>query len=115
MTRHRFNDLLGMRIRFRDGRDGDQVMDLRLRPSSRVPGPLAELVAEGLIVGKLRPGTLFGYDRNPDQGPWAIRAVLRALHRHTGYVTWQDVERVDWERHVVHLRVDQLADLDKLS
>lgn len=115
MSRHRFNDLLGMRIRYADGRDGDRVIDLRLTSSARVPGPLAELVAEGVIAGKMRPGTLFGYDRNPDQGPWLIRVLVRSLHRHTGYVAWEDVDRIDWEQRVVHLRVDELADLTAVS
>ena len=111
MTAHRCNDLLGMRIRYADGRDGDRVIDVRLTPSSRAPGPLAELVVEGLIAGRMRPGTLFGYDRNAGQGPWLIRVVLQALHRRTGYVAWTDVDRIDWAERVVHLRVDALADL----
>lgn len=115
MSKHRFNDLLGMRIRFADGREGDQVMDVRLTPSARVPGVLAELVVEGIIAGRMRPGTLFGYDRNPEQGPWLVRAVLRLLHRHTGYVAWDDVERIDWDAGVVLLRVDELADLSSVS
>lgn len=115
MSKHRFNDLLGMRIRFADGREGDQVMDVRLAPSARVPGVLAELVVEGIIAGRMRPGTLFGYDRNPEQGPWLVRTVLRLLHRHTGYVAWDDVERIDWDAGVVLLRVDGLADLSSES
>lgn len=111
MTTHRFNDILGMRIRYANGRNGDRVIDLRLTPSARVAGPLAEFVADGIIAGKMRPGTLFGYDRNTDQGPWLIRVILRALHRHTGYVAWKDVDGIDWDERVVHLRVDELADL----
>ena len=104
-------DLLGMHVRFADGRDGDQVIDVRLAPSSRVPGPLAELVVEGLVIGRMRPGTLFGYDRHPDQGPWMIRTLVRFLHRHTGYLEWDDIERVDWDARVVRLRVNELRDL----
>ena len=115
MSAHRFNDLLGMHIRFADGRDGDNVIDLRLTPSDRVTGPLAVLVAQGLIVGRMRPGTLFGYDRNRDQGPWLIRTVVRALHRHTGYVAWDDVDRIDWNEGVVQLRVNELRDLTAVS
>jgi len=115
MSAHRFNDLLGMHVRFADGRDGDQVIDLRLTSSDRVPGPLAELVSEGVIVGRMRPGTLFGYDRNPDQGPWLIRVVVRALHRHTGYVAWEDVDHIAWDDGVVQLRVNELANLTAVS
>ena len=84
--RHRLNDLLDMRIRFADGTDGERVTDVRLVPGERVRGQLNELVIEGLIVGRRRPGTLFGYDRNPHQGPWLVRVVIAYLHRHTGYV-----------------------------
>lgn len=108
---HRMTELVGMHVRFSDGRDGDQVIDLRLSPSARVPGPLAEYVVEGLLVGKMRPGTLFGYDRHPQQGPWMIRTVVRFLHRHTGYVTWADVDHIDWDARVVHLRVVELREL----
>lgn len=111
MSSHRFDDILGMQVRFADGRAGDRVLDLRLGASERVTGPLAELVVEGIIAGKMRPGTLFGYDRNQEQGPWLIRAIVRALHRHTGYVPWDDVDHIDWTARTLHLRVNQLEDL----
>jgi hypothetical protein len=104
-------DLLGMQVRFADGHDGDDVVDVRLAPSTRVPGPLAELVVDGLVVGRRRPGTLFGYDRYPDQGPWMIRTLVRWMHRGTGYLAWEDVDRVDWEHRVLHVRTTGLRDL----
>ncbi len=110
-TRYRLTDLLGMHVRFADGRDGDQVTDVRLVPSARVPGPLAEYVVEGLIVGKRRPGTLFGYNRHPSQGPWLVRAVVGWLHRHTGYLSWDDVDHIDWQERRVQLRVMELRPL----
>lgn len=110
-SRHRLTDLLGMRVVLADGRDGDQVVDVRLAPSSRVTGPLAELVVDGLLVGRMRPGTLFGYDRHPTQGPWMVKKIVRFLHRHTGYVSWADVETVDWDAGVVRLRVNDVQHL----
>ncbi len=110
-TVHRLTDLLGMRVRFADGTDGDQVVDVRLAPSSRVPGPLAELVVDGIVVGKPRPGTLLGYDRHPEQGPWMIRTVVRFLHRHTGYLAWDDIDHVDWDAREVHVRTTGLREL----
>lgn len=104
-------ELVGTHVRFADGRDGDLVVDVRLAPSARVPGLLAEYVVEGLVVGRARPGTLFGYDRHPEQGPWLLRKLVRLLHRHTGYVRWDEVDRVDWDAGVVHLRVDALHEL----
>jgi hypothetical protein len=108
---HRLSDLLGMQVRFADGNTSDRVTDVRLVPGDRVRGQHSELVTEGLVVGRARPGTLFGYDRNPRQGPWLIRAVVRFLHRHTGYVEWRDVERIDWVDRTVHLRTTALREL----
>lgn len=109
--RHRLNDMLGMHIRFADGRDGDHVVDVRLTPGDRVVGQLAEMYVDGLVVGRMRPGTLFGYDRHPDQGPWLLRTIVRTLHRHTGFLAWEDVESIDWEQRVVHVRRSDLREL----
>lgn len=111
MNMHRFSHLLGMRIRFADGTDGDQVVDVRLAPTVRLRGQLTELEVSGFVVGRMRPGTLLGYDRHPEQGPWLIRRVVRFLHRHSGYVDWDDVERVDWDSGMIHLRISQPHDL----
>lgn len=109
--RHRLDDLLGMHVRFADGRDGDQVTDVRLAPGDRVRGQLAELVTVGLVVGRHRPGTLFGFDRDPGRGPWLIRVVMRHLHRHTGYLEWGDVARIDWSERVVHVSRTSLREI----
>jgi hypothetical protein len=66
--RCRLNDLLGMHVVFADGRDGDQVTDVRLVRGDRVRGTMSELVMEGFVIGKRRTGT---YDRHPSMGPWA--------------------------------------------
>ena len=108
---HRLNDLLGMHVRFADGSDGDQVTDLRLVPGDRIVGLLNELVIDGLIIGRRRPGTLFGYDRNPSQGPWLIRVVIRFLHRRTGYLEWTDVDHIDWTKDVVQVSTTTLREL----
>jgi hypothetical protein len=108
--RQRLSRLLGMQVIFADGRDGDQVTDVRLARSGG-GGSVGELVVSGLVIGRRRPGTYFGYDRHPSMGPWILRAVIRALHRHTGYVTWDDVDQVDWEDRVVRLRVHELRPL----
>jgi len=109
--RHRLNDLLGMHVRFADGTDGDQIIDLRLTPGDRVRGQLNELITEGLIVGRNRPGTLFGYDRNRQQGPWLIRVILRFVHRHTGYLEWHDIDHIDWANGRVHVTRNSLREL----
>jgi hypothetical protein len=110
-VRHRLSDLLGMQVVFADGRDGDQVVDVRMVRGDRVRGTMSELVVDGFIIGRRRPGTLFGYDRNPSMGPWVLRVIVRALHRRTGYVDWSDVRRVDWDTRTLRLRVDGLRPL----
>jgi hypothetical protein len=111
LARHRVNDLLGMRVEFSDGRAGDQVTDVRLVAGDRVRGSLSELVVEGMVIGRRRPGTLLGYDRRPQQGPWMVRVIMRFVHRHTGYAEWSDIERLDWQSRTVHLRTAELRRL----
>jgi hypothetical protein len=110
-SRHRLSDLLGMHVVFADGRDGDQVIDVRMVHGDRVRVTMSELVVDGFIIGRRRPGTLFGYDRNPSMGPWVLRVIVRALHRHTGYVDWSDIRHVDWHTSTLRLRVDALRPL----
>jgi hypothetical protein len=109
--RYRLSRLLGMHVVFADGRDGDQVTDVRLASSNSRGESMGALVVKGLIIGRRRPGTYFGYDRHPSMGPWILRIIIRALHRHTGYVTWDDVDHVDWKDRVVRLRVNELRPL----
>jgi hypothetical protein len=109
--RHRLDDLLGMHVVFADGRDGDQVTDVRLVRGDRLRGTMSELVVDGFIIGRRRPGSYFGYDRHPSMGPWVLRTLIRALHRHTGYLGWADVESIDWDARTLRLQVDELAPL----
>jgi hypothetical protein len=109
--RHHLNDLLGMHVRFADGSDGDHVIDVRLIPAGPLRGQLNQLVTDGLVIGRRRPGTLFGYDRNAQQGPWLVRTIIRFLHRHTGYLQWSDVDQLDWDSRTVHVTLTELRDL----
>jgi len=73
----RLGDLTGMDVYGPSGRVG-RVLDARFEP-----GDEGLPVLSSLIVGQGRPGTLLGYDRRGDQGPWLVRVVVRRLHRHT--------------------------------
>lgn len=86
---HRLGHLLGMEVTGTDGPLG-RVVDVRLRPEA--PG----LVVTSLIVGRARPGTLLGYDRSNEQGPWVISRIMGWLHRHTGLLDLAGVEELDW-------------------
>jgi hypothetical protein len=44
-----------------------------------------------LIVNGRRTGSLLGYDRRSQQGPWLIRSVVKRLHRDTVLIPWETV------------------------
>lgn len=109
----RLHELLGMPVRFSDGGHAGYVNDVRLAPSDRLRGTLNQLVTDGLVVGSRRHGTLLGYDRRSEQGPLIVAAVVRAMHRHSGYVAWTSVRDIDFERGTVQLSVDSLGRLEE--
>jgi sporulation protein YlmC with PRC-barrel domain len=95
---HRLGDLTGMDVVVDDeGRIG-RVLDARF-----APGPKGALTLTSLIVGHGRPGTLLGYDRRGDQGPWLVRTLVRRLHRHSAIVD-ADAAQIDWEDRQVRLQ-----------
>jgi hypothetical protein len=71
------------------------VIDVRLEPRSMTRNP--RLLVTALVVGHGRPGSLLGYDRGDFTGPWLVRRVVRWLHRHTGTLGVDRIERIDWE------------------
>ncbi|MDQ1585075.1 MAG: hypothetical protein QOJ90_1220 [Actinomycetota bacterium] len=93
---HRLSELLRLPVVDEDGRELGHVNDVRLAPTGRVNGVFTELAAVALIVADRHSGSLLGYDRRADQGPWLVRVIVRALHRHAGLVRWSSVQRVDW-------------------
>lgn len=108
----RLSELLGLAVQFADGRAAGFVNDVRLGSTDRVRGLHCELATEGLVVGRRRHGSLLGYDRRPRQGPVMVRLLVRALHRHSGYVPWTSVRDIDWDQGVLSLRVDRLDRLE---
>lgn len=111
--RRRLGEMLGLSVRFADGRSAGFVNDVRLGSTDRVRGLHSELATEGLVVGQRRHGSMLGYDRNAEQGPLMVRLVVRALHRHAGYVPWTSVRDIDWDEGVLTLRVDRLDRLER--
>jgi sporulation protein YlmC with PRC-barrel domain len=111
LTVCRLVDLLGLPVLAVDGSRLGLVNDLRLVPSDRVRGVFAELVVDGIVVGGHHAGSMLGYDRRGEQGPWLVRILVRALHRHAGYVPWSDVESIDPERREIRTTLRTLQDL----
>jgi sporulation protein YlmC with PRC-barrel domain len=108
-THRRLGELLEMEVRAVDGSRHGGVIDVRLDQSTREP--LGRLLVVGLLVGRGRPGSMLGYDRKPDQGPWLVNRAVSWLHRHTGYVDWADVSDIDWDASVITVTTSTLTDL----
>ena len=95
---HRLSRLTGMAVRGPEGERIGRVLDARFEP-----GADGSLVLCSLIVGPGRPGSLLGYDRRGDQGPWLVRTVVRRLHRHTVIVGAEAAE-ISWAESTIRLR-----------
>ena len=94
---HRLGRLTGMEVFGPDGKHRGQVVDVRFEP-----GAHDRLVIRSLLVGRARPGSLLGYDRHRNQGPWLVRAVVGRLHRHTGIIA-SNKAQILWNRRQVQL------------
>jgi sporulation protein YlmC with PRC-barrel domain len=97
-VRRRLNDILYLTVRSADGRELGQVLDVRLERRRSEP---LQLVVQGLVVGRGRPGGFLGYDRDDKQGPWLLNRLVRRIHRHSGYLSWSEVAGIDWEDQVM--------------
>ena len=94
---YRFGSLTGMEASGPDGAHLGRVMDARFGP-----GLHGRLVVRHLLIGQGRPGSLLGYDRHDQQGPWLVRATVGRLHRHTGIVDIASAQ-ILWNRRQVLL------------
>ncbi|QFY07676.1 PRC-barrel domain containing protein [Nonomuraea phyllanthi] len=106
----RMSDLIARPVVDSAGEVVGQVADVRLVQD----GPMLRQVQHafrvaGLIVVTRHTGRLFGYERGPAvKGPWLVRKVLRALHRNTRYVTWEQVGGIDGQDIVLRVTKDRL-------
>jgi hypothetical protein len=103
------NALLQMPVQDAHGVALGRVLDVRLERETVEPGERLRVV--GLVVGRGRPGSYFGYDRKPDMGPWLVSRVVRALHRHSKYVALADLAELDWEAGVIRVDPDAMQEL----
>lgn len=96
----RLGDLAGMAVLDAEGRQVGKVIDARFEPA----GDGAQ-VLRWLLVGRGGAGSLLGYERRADQGPWLIALLLRRWHRNTKVVPVEHAT-VSWNTHQVHLDAD---------
>jgi sporulation protein YlmC with PRC-barrel domain len=108
---HRLGDLLGAKVTGVDGRNLGHVNDVRLAPGQAVRGVRAELVVEGIVVSDRHAGSMLGYDRRDDQGPWLVRRLVRRVHRNARYLPWSAVREVDWETKGISVDASSLQPL----
>jgi hypothetical protein len=94
-VRRLVGNLLGARVIGPEDEHLGDVLDVRLEPTrgNSEPG----LVLTGLLVGRGRPGSYLGYDRQGEQGPWLLNRVVRRLHRHSGMVGAEDIAEIEWD------------------
>jgi sporulation protein YlmC with PRC-barrel domain len=106
----RLNDLLQMPVQDPEGVRIGRVLDVRLEPETSEPGERIRVI--GLVVGHGRPGSYFGYDRRPEMGPWLVNKVVRWLHRHSAYVSIEDLDALDWDAGVIRVDRGRLQELE---
>ncbi len=107
-TRH-LNQLLQMPVQDLDGARLGRPLDVRMERETSDPGERIKVI--GLVVGRGRPGSYFGYDRRPDMGPWLVRSLIRWLHRHSAYAGLSDLEELDWDAGVIRVDPTRLQPL----
>src|SRR3954452_9860258 len=105
----RLNELLQMPVQDQDGISIGRVLDVRLEHETIEPGERIRVT--GLVVGRGRPGSYFGYDRRPDMGPWLVNRIVRRLHRHSGFIALDDLDELDWDAGVVRIPRGRLQPL----
>jgi sporulation protein YlmC with PRC-barrel domain len=110
---HRLGELMGADVVAGDGTAVGHVTDVRLTPTNVVRGVHAELVVTGLVVSGRHTGSLLGYDRRSEQGPWIVRAAVRRLHRSARYVPWEAVQTIDWDTRTVTVARTALLSLSR--
>ena len=107
---HRLNDLLQMPVQDLSGLPLGGVLDVRIERETDDPRERMRVV--GLVVGKGRPGSYFGYDRRPHMGPWLVNRIVRRLHGDSAYVALEDLDELDWDAAVIRVDPARFRELE---
>jgi sporulation protein YlmC with PRC-barrel domain len=94
---YRFGRLTGMDVIGPDGNRLGRVLDARFERD-----PAGRLSLASLVVGHGRPGSLLGYDRRGERGPWLVKTLVLWLHRHSAIVGAGHAD-INWDAHEVRL------------
>jgi sporulation protein YlmC with PRC-barrel domain len=85
------SDLIGRPVLDSTGRKVGVVSDLRCIQDGPLRGSMAAPRVHQVLVSGRRTGSMLGYDRRDQQGPWLIRWIVRRLHRKLLILPWESV------------------------
>jgi sporulation protein YlmC with PRC-barrel domain len=85
------SDLIGLAVHGADGRRLGVVTDLRCVQDGPLRGGMQAPRITALIISSRHTGSLLGYERRRQQGPWLIRTIVQLLHRRASLVPWDSV------------------------
>jgi sporulation protein YlmC with PRC-barrel domain len=88
----RASELLGRNVRAADGRSIGIVADIRCVLDGPLRGALCAPRVTALVVSRRHTGSMLGYDRRDQQGPWLVRVLVRRLHRHQQIIPWEQLD-----------------------
>jgi sporulation protein YlmC with PRC-barrel domain len=91
----RASDLIGLDVIDAAGTALGIVIDLRCVPDGPLRGAMQAPRVSAVVVSRRHTGSLLGYDRRAQQGPWLIRIIVQFLHRNAIIVPWENVARHD--------------------
>jgi hypothetical protein len=87
----RASDLIGQDVFDAAAKHIGVVTDLRCVQDGPLRGSMQAPRIAALIISTRHTGSLLGYDRRGQQGPWLIRIIVQFLHRHAVLVPWEAV------------------------
>jgi sporulation protein YlmC with PRC-barrel domain len=87
----RASDLIGLDVYDSAEKRVGVVTDLRCRQDGPLIGAMQAPRITAIIVSGRHTGSLLGYDRHSQQGPWLIRTLVQRLHRYAVLIQWEDV------------------------
>jgi sporulation protein YlmC with PRC-barrel domain len=90
-SRMRASDLLGRRVVDRGGQHLGVVVDLRCEQDGPLQNLHAAFRVHALVVSRHVTGSLLGYDRGGQRGPWLVATLARRLHRNSVLVPWSAI------------------------
>ncbi|MFN2517775.1 MAG: PRC-barrel domain-containing protein [Jatrophihabitantaceae bacterium] len=87
----RASELIGLDVVDAAQKRLGMVIDLRCVQDGPLRGAMQAPRVAAIIVSGRHTGSLLGYDRRAQQGPWLIRTIVQLLHRHAVLIPWQAI------------------------